>query len=325
MNIESIGNTPLHRCDYLSAKYVCDIYVKKEYYNPSKSSKDRPALYMINEAIRKHRLVSGSTLVEASSGNTGIGIAYLARAYDFKTRIFVSKSCSPEKLAELEKLGAQVVICENSNGMQDKLSTQYKAAQYAANHENCYYTDQYSNRANYKAHLETTGPEIWKQSDGQVTHFFAGVGTGGTISGVGQYLKSKNPLIKIYGIEPRGSVLSHYKEHGCVPNRSSPMEKISGIGRTFVPDVFDPSVVDGILQVGAENAKRIAQDYYARQRELMGFSSAAVLAGFEDYVKHNGIGVNSHVVLLFADHGDRYKQLLYPEIGDNEILDYANI
>src|SRR5690606_10910597 len=112
LNIESIGNTPLHRCDYLSAKYACNIYIKKEYYNPSKSSKDRPALYMINEAIRDHHLMPGSTLVEASSGNTGIGIAYHAQAYDFKTRIFVSKSCSPEKLAELEKLGAQVVICE---------------------------------------------------------------------------------------------------------------------------------------------------------------------------------------------------------------------
>ncbi|HMR18217.1 MAG TPA: PLP-dependent cysteine synthase family protein [Sphingobacterium sp.] len=325
MNIGSVGNTPLERCNYLSEKYVCEIYIKKEYYNPSKSSKDRPALYMINDAICHHSLSRGSTLVEASSGNTGIGIACLARMHHFKVVIFVSKSCSPEKLAELEELGAKVFVCENSNGMQDKLSTQYRATQYVRTHKNCYYTNQYANQANYRAHLETTGPEIWQQSMGLITHFFAGIGTGGTISGVGQYLKSQNPHVQVYGIEPCGSVLAYYKKHGRVPEKPIPMEKIDGIGRTFVPNVFDASVVDDILQVGVEKTKHVAREYYIQQKELIGFSSAAVLSGFDEYVQHHDIEKNSRIVLLFADHGSRYRLSLYPELADNEIMDYANI
>lgn len=325
MSLRPVGNTPLERCSYLSKKYRCNIYIKKEYYNPSKSAKDRPALYMINDVIRRHRPIPGSTFVEASSGNTGIGIAQIAHSLNFNAVIFVSKSCSEEKLAELQKWGAQVIVCDNSNGISDKLSTQYRAAEYAERHENCYYTDQYSNEANYKSHFETTGPEIWKQSDGNISHFFAGVGTGGTISGVGRYLKKCNLEVKVYGVEPFGSVLSHYTAYGCMPKIIPRMDKISGIGRTFVPKVFDSSVVDEVLQVTADESRSLARDFYLHSGECIGFSSAAVLCGFDRYVEQYGIASHHQVVLLFADHGERYKKLLYADMTDKQMEGHANI
>jgi cystathionine beta-synthase len=280
---------------------------------------------MLREALRSGQVSPGDTVVEASSGNTGIGIAYFARLYHFKALIFVSKTCSQEKLDALKRLGAEVVVCENSNGMLDRLSTQHNASEYARKHSNSYYMNQYSNRANIQAHFDTTGPEIWQQSQQQITHFFAGIGTGGTISGVGQYLKSQSSDVRIIGVEPVGSVLSHYKETGRVPNQPIFMEKISGIGRTFVPNTFDPSVVDRILQVGEERTKCLAKEYQAQRRELLGFSSAAVICGFMDYVERFGLSSDSHTVLLFPDHGDRYLRLLYPEITDSKAVDYADI
>lgn len=325
MDKRQISHTPLDRCDYLSEKYRCGIYIKKEFFNPSKSAKDRPALNMIHQAIAHHGLVPGDTLVEASSGNTGIAIAYYARSLGYKAVIFVSKNCSKEKLAELHALGAEVIVCENSNGVDDTHSTQFRARQYANAHQRTHYTDQYNNDANYRAHLKTTGPEIWQQSSGRVTHFFAGLGTGGTLRGVGSFLKSKDPQVKVVGIEPRGSVLAHYKECGELPALVPVMDKISGIGRTFVPTIFDPTVLDHILQVGATRAKEMAQTYFQETGVCIGFSSAAVLCGLEDYVERFGVNSSNTLVLLFADHGARYKELLYSHLTIDETTDYANL
>ncbi|NGM61418.1 cysteine synthase family protein [Sphingobacterium sp. SGG-5] len=318
MKLSTIGNTPLRKNTYLSEKYQCTIYIKEEFCNLSKSSKDRPAWYMVKEAIAQKKIQPGGTFVEASSGNTGIGIARLAGELGYKAKVFVSKNCSREKLDMLKRYGACIEICENSHGMLDPQSTQYRAQEYAQKHTNAYYTNQYCNQANLQAHFETTGPEIWQQTAGKITHFFAGIGTGGTISGTGKFLKQQTPKIKICGIEPKGSVLSHYFKYGCLPVDDIPMERIEGIGRTFVPEVFDAAHVDMIYQVDLEESKHNALSYYKQQRELIGFSSAAVLAGLETHIQQHTFGKDAIVVLLFADHGERYKQVLYPDLPHTE-------
>ena len=269
---------------------------------------------MIQEAIRQNKIQPGGTFVEASSGNTGIGIARLAGELGYKAQVFVSKNCSREKLDLLKRYGACIEICENSHGICDDQSTQYRAQEYARKHPNAYYTNQYCNQANLQAHFETTGPEIWQQTQGKITHFFAGIGTGGTISGTGKFIKQQNQEVKICGVEPKGSVLSYYFKHGCLPSVYAPMERIEGIGRTFIPDVFDTNSVDMIYQVDLEESKQQAASYFRQQQELIGFSSAAVLAGLDAYIQQHALGKDALVVLLFADHGERYKQVLYPDV-----------
>ena len=312
MDTTTIGNTPLQLCPYLSQKYACSIFIKKEFYNINKTSKDRPAWHMIQQAIKLGLLQKGDTLVEASSGNTGIGLAQFAQQLGYGCRIYVTKDCAREKLHLLRRLGTTIIACDNSNGISDMESTQYQAAKYAQNNPNCFFTDQYNNPQNPLSHYETTGPEIWEQTNGRITHFFAGIGTGGTISGVGKYLKFKNHNIQICGIEPTGSILSHLKRHGSLPAELPVMDKIDGIGRKFAPAVFDPEVIDEILQVSRVDTMSRANTYYQETEVLLGFSSAAVLTGLERYAEKHPIDPDHHMVLLFADYGDRYLNSLYP-------------
>ncbi len=306
-----IGNTPLRRCGHLSDKFSANIYIKDESCNPGKSSKDRAAYFMLEEAIKGNKIQPGGTIVEASSGNTGISIALMAQELGCRAKIFVSKSCSEEKRALLEAYGASIEICDNSFGLHVFNSTQYQAQAYAANHENAYFTNQYYNSANIKAHYKTTGPEIWEQTHHQVTHVVAGIGTGGTISGIGRFLKEQKKDIKVWGVEPRNSVYQFFLEQGKIENNGIVHDPIEGIGRTFIPGTFDAQVVDQIFQVDAQSAKRAAQEYRAATDQLIGFSSAAVLAAVEENLSKLNFKEGDHVVLYFPDHGDRYLQKLY--------------
>ncbi|MBL1408972.1 cysteine synthase family protein [Sphingobacterium faecale] len=319
MDTFTIGNTPLQQCIYLSERHQCNILIKKEYYNLNKTSKDRPAWHMIQNAIKSGRLKSGYTIVEASSGNTGIGIAQIAQQLGYPCCIFVTKDCAREKLKLLRQLDAQIFTCDNSNGIDDLLSTQYQAAEYAANTPFSFFTDQYNNPQNPIAHYRTTGPEIWEQCHGKISHFFAGIGTGGTISGVGKYLKSKSNNIQICGIEPKGSILQYYKVHGTASLKTSTMDKIDGIGRRFIPGTFTASHVDDILQVSRQETISCAHDYYEATGTLLGFSSAAVLVGLEKYLQHTDLHPPKDIVLLFADYGDRYLNSLYPNLKEKQV------
>jgi len=311
LNCDFIGNTTLRRCEYLSSKFQTNIFIKEEFHNPGMSSKDRSALFMIEDAIKQGKIKPGGTFVEASSGNTGLGIAMIAKHRGYKSKIFVSESCSEEKISLLRAAGAAIEICDNSNGLTDFYSTQFRAQAYAANHPNAYFTNQYYNAANIKAHYRTTGPEIWTQTDHQVTHFIAGVGTGGSISGVGRFLKERNENIQILGVEPEGSILSQFLETGMLPEASCPFDPIEGIGRTFVPGSFDALAVDRIMQVSSEDSITAALSYKNRTGFLSGFSSAALLASLEKYHKQMELNPQHVVVLLFMDHGSRYLSKLY--------------
>ncbi|GHE45832.1 cystathionine beta-synthase [Sphingobacterium griseoflavum] len=280
------------------------------------SAKDRPAYFMIQDAIEQARIQPGGTFVEASSGNTGLGIALIAKQLGYRSKIFVSKSCSKEKIKVLIQAGAEIEICENSNGLHDFHSTQFRAQSFAATHPNAYFTNQYYNTQNICAHYKTTGPEIWEQTQGRITHFLSGVGTGGTISGVGRFLKEKKADIRIWGVEPEGSILQHYLQYGKAPKEISPFDAIEGIGRNFVPGSFDPQPIDHIFQVQQSMTKLMARRYLAETGIPSGFSSAALLACLHTYHNEMALGPAHTVLLFFPDHGSRYVSKLYADSLD---------
>jgi len=306
-----IGNTPLRYCDALSTRYHTNIFIKEEFHNLGMSAKDRPALFMIKDAIAKKKIKPGGFFVEASSGNTGLGISLIAKKLGYHAKIFVSQSCSAEKIELLLKAGAEIEICENSNGLHDFNSTQFRAQSFAATHPNTYFTNQYYNTQNIRAHYKTTAPEIWEQTAGTITHFIAGVGTGGTISGVGRFLKEQRSGIKVWGIEPNGSILSHFLRYRTLPTNTVPFDSIEGIGRNFVPGSFDAAAIDHIFQVNYQETRHMAMEYYAQTGIMTGFSSAAVIASLDSYVSKMCFKPTDKVVLFFPDHGSRYISKLY--------------
>ncbi|MFD2967884.1 PLP-dependent cysteine synthase family protein [Sphingobacterium bambusae] len=316
MTTTLIGNTPIRRCDFLSTLYCTNIFIKEEFHNLGMSAKDRPAFFMIQDAIERQRIQPGGTFVEASSGNTGLGITLIAKQLGYQAKIFVSKSCSQEKINTLLQAGAEIEICENSNGLHDFHSTQFHAQSYAATHPNAYFTNQYYNTQNIRAHYKTTGPEIWEQTAGKVTHFLSGVGTGGTISGVGRFLKEQRPDVCIWGVEPKGSILQHYLSHRRTPEKVVPFDAIEGIGRNFVPGSFDPQQVDHIFQVEQESTKAMARLYREKTGILSGFSSAALLASLACHREEMGFTPEHTVLLFFPDHGSRYVSKLYSDSAD---------
>lgn len=270
---------------------------------------------MIQDAIANNKIQPGGIFVEASSGNTGLGITLLAKKLGYRSHIFVSKSCSKEKVDLLIAAGAEIEICDNSNGLHDFNSTQFRAQSYAATQPNAYFTNQYYNTQNIRAHYKTTAPEIWEQTAGHITHFIAGVGTGGTISGVGRFLREQRSDINIWGVEPVGSILGHFLEHRTLPPHTSPFDAIEGIGRNFIPGSFDAASVDMIFQVNYDETKRLAQEYLVQTGILTGFSSAAILAALHKYIDQMELTSTDTVVLLFPDHGSRYVSKLYKEIS----------
>lgn len=318
MTTTLIGNTPIRRCDFLSELYNTNVFIKEEFHNLGMSAKDRPAFYMIQDAIKNKRIKPGGTFVEASSGNTGLGITLIAKQFGYNAKIFVSKSCSQEKIAILTNAGAEIEICDNSNGLHDFHSTQFRAQSFAATQPNAYFTNQYYNSQNIRAHYKTTGPEIWKQTDGKITHFLSGVGTGGTISGVGSFLKEQRSEICIWGVEPKGSILKHYLYNRTIPEEIRPFDAIEGIGRNFVPGSFDPQHIDEIFQVEQEETKIMAREYREKTGILSGFSSAAVLASLKRYSNEMNLNPTHTVVLFFPDHGSRYVSKLYTETTDKK-------
>lgn len=308
--IAKIGHTPLTKSTILSNKYRCQVFIKEDYHNPGMSSKDRAALYMIRDGEIKGFLQPGGTIVEASSGNTGIGLAIVAKELNYQCHIFMSKKGSSEKVTLLKQLGARVTICDNSNGPHDPDSSQSRAKAYADTHANTYFCNQYFSQANADAHYYGTGPEIWEQCPTAPTHILIGVGTGGTISGIGRYFKEHNPQVKILGIDPHGSILTQYHRTGTIHPKPGKY-LIEGIGRNFIPGTLDFSVVDDFIQITDRDAVTAAYAFKRATGFLAGFSSAAVLAALDQASKQQVFAPTDTVVLFFPDHGVRYMSKLY--------------
>lgn len=307
--IDHIGNTDLIYNKYLSELYNCTISIKAEYQNPGMSSKDRPAISMIRDAEKRGLLKPGHTIVEASSGNTALGLVMIAKELGYKTHFFLSRNSSIEKQKALKLHGANITICENSSSPEDSKSTMACARDWCLSNPDSFFCNQYSNKANSLAHFDSTGPEIWNQSEGSVTHFLCGVGTGGTITGVGKFLKSKNPMITVIGVDSEGSILHDYFYYGQVSKVTTSVCPIEGIGRKFIPSVLDFGCIDEFFRVSDKQAVNRIYDFIEHDAHLPGFSSGAVLSALNQMSA--GLRPNDHVVLLFADHGSRYMSKIY--------------
>ena len=291
-----IGKTPLLELTHIEKKHdlKAKILAKLEYFNPAGSVKDRIAKAMIDDAEAKGLLKAGSVIIEPTSGNTGIGLASVAAARGYRIIIVMPETMSVERRQLMKAYGAELVLTEGAKGMKGAIA---KAEELAAETPNSFIPGQFVNPANPKAHFETTGPEIYQDTDGSVDFFVAGVGTGGTITGVGKYLKSKKPDVKVVAVEPKSSpVLS---------GGASGPHKIQGIGAGFVPDVLDTKVYDEIIPVENDDAFATGKEIGKSEGVLVGISSgAAVWAAIQLAQRPENAGKN--IVVLLPDTGDRY-------------------
>lgn len=293
---ELIGNTPLYRFGNFEKKYglKAEIVAKLEYYNPAGSVKDRIAWAMIEKAERDGELKPGAVIIEPTSGNTGIGLAAVAAAKGYRMIITMPDTMSIERRKLLKAYGAELVLTPGAQGMKGAISKAYAISQETPG---SFIPSQFTNPANPETHRKNTGAEIWRDTDGKVDIFIAGVGTGGTISGVGQFLKEKDPAVKVYAVEPDSSpVLS---------NGKAGPHKIQGIGAGFVPDTLDTDIYDGVLRITNEEAFETAKDIAKTEGLLVGISSGAAAAAAKQLAsKPENAG--KRIVVLLPDTGERY-------------------
>ena len=291
-----IGKTPLLELTHIEKAYdlKAKILAKLEYFNPAGSVKDRIAKAMIDDAESKGLLKEGSVIIEPTSGNTGIGLASVAAARGYRIIIVMPETMSVERRQLMKAYGAELVLTEGAKGMKGAIA---KADELAKEIPNSFIPGQFVNPANPKAHFETTGPEIWDDTDGKVDVFVAGVGTGGTITGVGEFLKSKNPAVKVVAVEPKSSAVLSTGVAGP--------HKIQGIGAGFVPDVLDTKVYDEIIPVENDDAFKTGKEFGRREGVLVGISSGAALWAAIELAKRPE-NEGKTIVALLPDTGDRY-------------------
>ena len=291
-----IGHTPLLELTHLEKKYglKARLLGKLEYFNPAGSVKDRIACAMIDDAEAKGLLKPGSVIIEPTSGNTGIGLASVAAARGYRIIIVMPETMSVERRQLMKAYGAELVLTEGSKGMSGAIA---KAEELAREIPGGFVPGQFVNAANPKAHFETTGPEIYEDTDGKVDYFVAGVGTGGTITGVGQYLKSRNPEVKVVAVEPKSSAVLSTGVAGA--------HKIQGIGAGFVPQVLDTRVYDEIIPVENDDAFALGKEMGRSEGVLVGISSGAALWAAIEIAKRPG-SEGKTIVVLLPDTGDRY-------------------
>ena len=302
--LETIGNTPLVKMNKLTAEIDALVLAKYETFNPGNSVKDRMALKMLEEAEANGLIKPGGTIIEGTSGNTGMGLALAAIVKGYKMVCVMSDKQSKEKMDILKAVGSEVVVCPTDVAPDDPESYYSVARRMANETPNSWYVNQYDNLANSKAHYESTGPEIWKQTDGKITHFVVGVGTGGTISGVGKYLKEQNPNIKIWGIDTYGSVFKKYHETGEFDENEIYPYVTEGIGEDILPKNVDFSVIDGFTKVTDKDAAIYTRKLAREEGFFLGNSAGAAAKGLLQLKEH--FTKDDVVVVLFHDHGSRY-------------------
>ena len=291
-----IGRTPLLELTHIEKEFAlkAKLVAKLEYFNPAGSVKDRIAKAMLDDAEKAGKLKPGSTIIEPTSGNTGIGLASVAASRGYKIIIVMPETMSVERRQLMKAYGAELVLTEGAKGMKGAIA---KAEELAQTIPDSFIPGQFVNPSNPKAHFETTGPEIWEDTDGKVDYFVAGVGTGGTITGVGQYLKSKNANVKVVAVEPKSSAVLSTGVAGS--------HKIQGIGAGFVPDVLDTKVYDEIIPVENDDAFATRKLFGKKEGVLVGISSGAALWAAIEIAKRSE-NAGKTIVVLLPDTGDRY-------------------
>ncbi len=300
----TIGNTPLVKLNRLTAELPCLVLAKYETFNPGNSVKDRMALQMVGDAEASGVLKPGGIIIEATSGNTGMGLALVAVVKGYKLICVISDKQSKEKVDILKAMGAEVYVCPTNVAPDDPRSYYSTAKRLATEIPNSWYANQYDNPSNTKAHFLSTGPEIWEQTSGKVTQFVVGVGTGGAISGVGTYLKSKNPNVKIWGVDTYGSVFKKYHETGIFDEKEVYPYITEGIGEDILPKNVNFEVIDGFTKVTDKDAAIYTQRLAKEEGMFLGNSAGAAIKGVLQLKEH--FKKDDIVVVLFHDHGSRY-------------------
>lgn len=302
--LETIGNTPLVKINKLTAELSCLVLAKYETFNPGNSVKDRMALKMIEDAESEGKLKPGGTIIEGTSGNTGMGLALAAIVKGYKMICVMSDKQSKEKMDILKAVGSEVIVCPTNVEPDDPKSYYSVSKRLAEEMPNSWYVNQYDNLSNSKAHYESTGPEIWEQTKGQVTHFVVGVGTGGTISGVGKFLKEQNSNVKVWGVDTYGSVFKKYHETGIFDQNEIYPYVTEGIGEDILPANVNFDLIDGFTKVTDKDAAVYTQKLAKEEGMFLGNSAGAAIKGVLQLQEH--FKPDDVVVVLFHDHGSRY-------------------
>jgi cystathionine beta-synthase len=307
--LETIGNTPLIRLNKITRELPCTVLAKVEYFNPGNSAKDRMALKMVEVAEQEGKLKPGGTIIEGTSGNTGMGLALAAIVKKYKCIFVTTDKQSKEKSDILKALGAEVIVCPTNVEPEDPRSYYSVAKRLAKEVPNSYHMNQYDNLANRLAHYETTGPELWRQTDGKITHLVVATGTGGTITGTGKYLKEKNPNIQVWAMDPFGSLLTKYFRTGEIDMNEVHPYVTEGIGEDFVPQNYEMQYIDAFEQVTDKDAavmtRRLAKD----EGIFCGYSAGTAIQGLlqmKTRLKKDDV-----VVVVLHDHGSRYVGKIY--------------
>ena len=319
--LETIGNTPLVKINKITADLTCLVLAKVETFNPGHSIKDRMAVKMLEDAEKNGRITEGGTIIECTSGNTGMGLALAAAVKGYRCIFTTSDKQSKEKIDLLRAHGAEVIVCPTNVEPNDPRSYYSVAERLSKEIPNSCWMNQYDNLSNRQAHYESTGPEIWQQTEGKITHLVVGVGTGGTVSGTAQYLKEQNPNVKIWGIDTYGSVFKKYKDTGIFDENEIYPYITEGIGEDILPKNVDFSLIDAFEKVsdkdGAVMARRLARE----EGILLGYSAGSAMAGLLQLQEH--FTQDDVVVVIFHDHGSRYVGKIFNDdwMRDRNFLD----
>ena len=325
--LELVGNTPIIKLNKIAAGLKGNFYAKVEAFNPGHSAKDRIALHIINSAEKKGILKPGATIVETTSGNTGFSLAMISIIKGYKCILAVSDKSSPDKIDMLKSMGAKVYVCPASVAAADPRSYYEVAKRVHQETPNSIYINQYFNELNIEAHYQTTGKEIWEQTDGLVTHVVVCSGTGGTISGIGKYLKEKNPAIKVLAVDAYGSVLKKYHETREFDEKEIYAYKIEGLGKNLIPTSTDFDIIDQYVKVTDKESALMAREISRTEGLFVGYTSGAAFQAVKQYAEMGEFDENSNVVVVFPDHGSRYMSKIYSDewMQEQGFLDAKNI
>lgn len=316
--LELIGNTPLIKLSKVAAELSGDFYAKVEAFNPGHSTKDRIALYIIEEAEKKGILKPGDTIIETTSGNTGFSLAMVSIIKGYDCILAVSSKSSKDKIDMLRSMGAKVYVCPANVSADDERSYYNVAKRLHEETKGSVYINQYFNELNVDAHYNSTGPEIWDQTGGQITHLVACSGTGGTISGTARFLKEKNLNIRILGVDAFGSVLKKYHETKEFDNDEIYPYRIEGLGKNLIPTATDFDIIDKFIKVSDEDSAHTAREIVKKEGLFVGYTSGAAFQAVKQFAEEGEFDANSKVVIIFPDHGSRYMSKVFSDEWMNE-------
>jgi cystathionine beta-synthase len=313
-----IGNTPLIKLNRITESLPGNYYAKVEAFNPGHSTKDRIALYIIEEAERQGILTPGDTIIETTSGNTGFSLAMVSIIKGYNCILAVSSKSSKDKIDMLRSLGAKVYVCPAHVSADDERSYYNVAKRLHEETKGSVYINQYFNQLNIDAHYKSTGPEIWEQTGGKITHLVACSGTGGTISGAAKFLKEQNPNIRILGVDAFGSVLKKYHETKEFDANEIYPYRIEGLGKNLIPTATDFDSIDHFMKVTDEESAHTTRDIAKKEGLFVGYTSGAVMQAIKQYAEEGEFNENSNVIAIFPDHGSRYMSKVFSDDWMNE-------